>query len=103
MSDFIIKNNIIPAQAIDQSSKASPADIQRARQAAEEFEAIFLSQLMKNMSTGLKADSTFGGGFAEDLYQDVLNEKIGEQIAKTGGIGISDAIFKELIKEQEVE
>jgi Rod binding domain-containing protein len=31
-----------------------------------------------------------------------LNEEIGKSIAKNGGIGLSDAVYRELLKAQEV-
>lgn len=74
----------------------------KARDAAEQFEAVFLSQILKSMSTGLKSDGAFGGGHSEEVFQDLLSEQMASQISRNGGVGLSDAIYREILKAQEV-
>jgi len=74
----------------------------RARKSAEEFEAVFLSQILKSMSTGIKSDGPFGGGHSEEVFQDLLSEQMATQISRNGGIGLSDAIYREILKTQEI-
>ncbi len=71
------------------------------RRAAEEFEAVFISQMMAPMFEGLETDEMFGGGPGEDIYRSVLIEEYGKSIARAGGIGLSDAIQREIIRLQE--
>ena len=73
------------------------------REAAESFEAVFISQMLENMSSGLKPDETFGGGNAETMHRSMLNEEYGKQIVKRGGIGVSEAIFREMLRMQEAK
>ncbi len=82
---------------------AAKTDVEiSARKSADEFEAIFISQMLKSMSTGIKTDGPFGGGHSEEIYRDLMNEQMGKAVTKQGGIGISDAIYRELLKNQEV-
>src|SRR3546814_5904072 len=39
-----------------------------AREAAENFEAVFVSQMVSHMFAGIQEDSLFGGGQAGDLF-----------------------------------
>ena len=86
---------------------AAPPDLSRvrtiegARKVAEEFEAFFLGQMLKPMFEGIEAEKPFGGGPAEDLWRDLQVEEYGKSLARAGGIGIADAVFKEIIKLQE--
>ncbi len=73
-------------------------DVQRV---AEEFEAVFLSQMLAPMFEGLETDELFGGGPGEDIYRSVLVEEYGKSIARAGGIGLSDAIQREILMLQE--
>ncbi len=73
----------------------------RMREAAESFEAVFIAQMLEGMSAGLKPDATFGGGQAEGMHRSMLNEEYGKQIVKRGGIGVSEAIFREMLRMQE--
>ena len=74
------------------------ADVQRV---AEEFEAVFIAQMMAPMFQGLETDELFGGGPGEDIYRSVLIEEYGKSIARAGGIGLSDAIQREILRLQE--
>ncbi len=73
-----------------------------ARHAADEFEAIFISQMLKSMSVGVKTDGPFGGGQSEEIYRDLMNEQLGKAVTSKGGVGLSDAIYREILKSQEV-
>ena len=72
------------------------------RRAAEDFEAVFIAQMMAPMFKGLETDELFGGGPGEDIYRSVLVEEYGKSIARAGGIGLSDAIQREIMRLQEV-
>lgn len=80
----------------------APMDGDAVRRAAEEFEAVFIAQMMAPMFEGLESDELFGGGAGEDIYQSVLVEEYGKSIARAGGIGLSDAIQREILRLQEV-
>ncbi len=72
------------------------------RRAAVEFEAVFISQMLAPMFEGLESDEMFGGGPGEDVYRSLIVEEYGKAIARAGGIGISDAVQREIIRLQEV-
>lgn len=88
-------NNPAVLQKIDgRSDKA-------ARETAENFEAVFLSQMLRPMFDTLKTDGLMGGGKAEGMYRDMMVDEVGKSIAKSGGIGIADSIYREILKLQE--
>ncbi len=43
-----------------------------------------------------KKDSMFYGGNAEDVFQGMLNDERAKEISKSGGIGLSEMIYKQL-------
>lgn len=73
----------------------------RVRQAAVEFEAVFLSQMLRPMFAGISADGPFGGGHAEQTYRSMMLDEYGRSIARSGGIGIADAVMREMLGVQE--
>jgi len=73
-----------------------------ARKIAEDFEAVFLSQMLQPMFENLGAEEPFGGGSAEDMWRSMQVEEYGKAITKAGGIGVADAVYREIIKLQEV-
>ena len=69
------------------------------RRAAQEFEAIFLAQVLGTMTQGLGED-LLGDGQG-DVFRDMLNEEVAKLISKSGGIGVADAVLCEMLKAQE--
>ena len=80
------------AAAIDRNSPAYKA--------AQDFESVFLGQMVAQMYTGLDAQGTFGGGFAEETYRSLLYQELGRQMSASGGVGIADAVYAEMVKLQ---
>jgi len=74
---------------------------ERMRQTAEDFEASFLTQMLKPMFDSLSTEAPFGGGEAEGTWRGFLVEAMAKQTVKAGGIGLTDTIVAEMIKMQE--
>lgn len=73
----------------------------KARERAEEFEAIFIAQMFKPMMESIPTDGLMGGGNSEHMFRSMMVDEIGKDIAKQGGIGLSDSIYREIIRMQE--
>jgi Rod binding domain-containing protein len=93
----------IALQAAAPSSPSKSANPGRASEAAEEFEALFLTQMIQHMFEGIETQGLFGGGHGEDMFRDMLFQEFGKAIARAGGVGIADAVQREILKVQEVE
>ena len=76
---------------------------QQAEAVAEQFERMFISEMLKPMFEGVKTDGMFGGGNAEDTFRPMLLDQYADGIAKGGGIGIKDAVLKEILRMQGLE
>ena len=88
MSDFSI------GRAGDLGS-AHDAQEARLKQAAAQFETLFINQLLKqNEAFGSQEASVFGSSPAERNYQELLNNALSEHAA--GGLGVADAILDQL-------
>ena len=87
-----------PAQAKD----AGAIENARARAASEQFESVFLLQMLNSMYAGMSTEGPFGGGQTEAMFRSMLNEEIANEISKSGGIGIGASVYRELLQLQEV-
>lgn len=74
-----------------------------AHKAGEEFEALFLSQMIAHMFAGVGDDPIFGGGEAGKMYRSMMHDEYGKAIAKAGGVGIADSVMREVLKLQGVQ
>lgn len=72
----------------------------QAKQAAGQFEAVFVGEMTKIMLDSVPKDDRFGGGNAESIYSGMLAEQMGKSIAQKGGIGIAPKVMNEIIKMQ---
>ena len=72
-------------------------------QAALQFEAVFLSQMMAPMFESLDSGGLFGGGPGERICRSLMVREYASAIARSDGIGIADAVEREFLKLQEVE
>ena len=76
-------------------------DQKAARKAAEEFEQTFLTSMLGSMFQGVETSAPFGGGHAEKQFRSVLLGEYAKDMAKSGGIGIADDVYREILAIQE--
>jgi peptidoglycan hydrolase FlgJ len=78
------------------------ADTAKVWQAAHDFEAMAIGELLRPMfETVDSAHSTFGGGEAEAAWRPMLIDAIGKQMAQHGGIGLAVPVFNAMLRAQE--
>lgn len=106
MSDFSSPDIGTQINAARYAQGAAPAStntlsLKRMKETAEDFESVFLSEMLRPMFSNIEAASPFGGGPGEKIYRDMQVDEYGKAIAKAGGIGLADSILREMIKMQE--
>lgn len=69
--------------------------------AAKDFEASFVTEMLKPMFDGIKADDQFGGGKGEEIFNGMMIDQYGKMVADRGGIGIAEIVKGELLRLQE--
>lgn len=80
---------------------AGKMSMEKIEEAAKDFEAMFVSEMMKPMFEGLKPNSLFGGGKTEEVFRGMLIDEYGKDIAARGGLGIADQVKEQLIRAQQ--
>ena len=73
----------------------------KARAQATEFEQVYLSTMLNQMFAGLSTEAPFGGGQAEETWRGMLVDQYAQTITRSGGVGIADAVYRDLIGVQE--
>jgi Rod binding domain-containing protein len=71
------------------------------RRAATEFEAQAIAAMFRPIFETVSTDGPFRGGSAEAHWRPMLVDAIARDFARRGGIGIGDAVFRELMRAQE--
>lgn len=91
-----------PLTGVQPAARASqtPENAEALKKAAEEFEAMMLSQLLAPMFNVLDADGLGGGGSGERMFRPMLVDNYAKGLAATGGIGIAQSVLAELVRMQ---
>jgi len=71
--------------------------------ASEEFEALFIAEMLAPVFEGLETEGMFGGGSGEKIYRSMMVQEYGKAIARAGGVGISDTVQREILRMQETQ
>jgi peptidoglycan hydrolase FlgJ len=80
----------------------SPAQIEKTRKAAQDFEAMALGEMLQPMfKTVDTSKGLFGGGKGEATWKPMMVEEMAKTIAKHGGIGLADSVMREMLRMQE--
>lgn len=90
------------AKALAAKANFATSDkLSSARKTAQEFETSFLTTMLEQMWTGIEAEAPFGGGHAEKVYRSMIVGEYAKSIAASGGIGMADHVYREILSAQE--
>lgn len=98
-ADFV--SSALPQKTAPKINKSF--DIEKTRQAVQDFEAFFISQTFEQMYATVPVNETFGGGNAEKIFRSMMIDEYGKMTAKAGGIGLTDQIMTQLLQQQEAD
>lgn len=97
---------LMQAQDLYRNNQSVPsipkgANIKQIREVAEKFEAMFLSQALQPMFANIEPAEPFGGGPGGEIWKSMQVEEYGKALARSGGVGIADAVMEQMLKAQE--
>ena len=73
------------------------SDDKKLREAANEFEAIFVQQLLKTMRKTSLETNLIPKSEGEKVFQSMLDEHYSKVMAKSGSLGLGEMIYKQLM------
>ena len=90
---------IVPAQI---ATTLPPDKVAKITQAAQDFEAMALGQLLKPIfETVDPSKGLFGGGAGEETWRPMMVQEMAKHIAKHGGMGLARPILQHMLRVQE--
>jgi Rod binding domain-containing protein len=84
-----------PAQEVDARVLALRPELATPKQAAQQFEALFVAELLKSAQRPAFGETMFSGGSAGEMYQDMFADEVSKRIAARGGFGLAREIAPE--------
>jgi Rod binding domain-containing protein len=82
--------------AVDTGKSNVAGDTKKVDEAARNFEALLLHQMLKSMWESVPAGGLFGDSNEAQMYRDMFNEALADSISEGQGIGVRDMVAKDL-------
>ncbi len=79
------------------ASQVTPK-LAKLKDAANNIEAVFVKDLLKEMRKGVNKVS-LGKSYGGEIYQDMLDEKLAESASKSGSFGIGTILYRQFSKD----
>lgn len=80
--------------------KVSPQTQKKLKTQAQDFEAVFLNSMFSQMTSGVKGEGPFGNTTGTGVWRSMLTDQYAKNFAQTGGVGISNDVYRTLILQQ---
>ena len=74
---------------------------EKAMNAAQDFEAVFLNSMFSQMFTSVDGEGPFGGDQSTGVWRSFLTDEYARSFAKKGGVGIASDVYRTLMWQQE--
>jgi Rod binding domain-containing protein len=94
MSDLVI-SGLVSAQPLA-APVADSDQVKKIKQSAQDFEAILLRQMLKEIRSSALADSNKG---SNSTYLDMADDQLANQLASQGGFGFGKAMADQMLKQ----
>lgn len=91
---------VAPISALTPQLPSSEAARGKIKQSAQDFESSFLSIMLAQMFKDVGPEEPFGGGQGEEMFKSFFADAVARQVTKSGGIGLSATIEREMLKMQ---
>ncbi len=80
-------------------AKVSPTNTRKAelKAACQDFESLFVHQMLEQMRKTVPEGGMFSGGKAEALYTSMLDSEVAKTISRDRGMGLASVLYRQLI------
>lgn len=91
-----------PSKVEDPSFKAILEQTQKSNdkaklwEACQQFESVFVYQMLKKMRETVPKNELFNGGMGEEVFQGLLDEQIANNMSSGSGLGLAKMIFEQM-------
>lgn len=97
-------SKIDPSQLLSQALAQTPKkvagrDPEKLKESAQQFEAIYIQQMFKEMRNTIPKGGLIERGNADDIYTQLQDAEAAKVMAEQGGIGLADLMLQQLLGE----
>ena len=79
---------VAPGSAIDKKSALY--------EQCQQFESIFIKMMLGEMQKTVEKSGLMDGGYAEEIFSDMLTDEYSKTMAKNANFGLADSLYRQL-------
>jgi flagellar protein FlgJ len=68
------------------------------RKSCQDFEAIMLKTMLKEMRSTVPKDGLLDEGSDREMFQDLMDQEVAMQMSRSQGIGLAESLYRQLSK-----
>ena len=93
-----------PRLLVNQAASPEPAerlprtDPEQLRQRCQDFEAVMVQAMLKSMRASVPEGGLLPKGNDQQIFEDLLDQQVAVAMSRKQGMGIADALFRQLQK-----
>lgn len=97
--DITEQSRLLASMALSTKKPSLPANKDRIKKTAQEFEAIFVQQMFKEMRRTIPEGGVLPRGNAEEIFTSLQDMEAARQLTAHRGIGLAEILSEELSKD----
>jgi Rod binding domain-containing protein len=66
------------------------------REATQEFESLFIGQMMREMRSTVPESGLLGAGSGQQIFREMLDQELSRRAAYSGDFGIGELLYRQL-------
>lgn len=87
------------AKKVDAKTGLDERETKRLKDACKDFEAMFLTNMLKAMRKTIQKSDLFGSDSGEETFQEMMDVETGKAASKNSSMGIADVLYRQLTAE----
>ena len=94
------ENRLTKLQAALEKGRSTSVDDDKSlrARAAQQLASLFIYQLLQEMRKTIPKSGLWDGGRAQEIYEQMIDERLADMIATSGQFGLTSVIHQELLK-----
>ncbi len=77
-------------------SDAQRKELEKLDKTCRDFESLFVYQMLKTMRKTVHKTNLVGGGQAEEIFADMLDQERSKEVSQKKGMGMAELLFSQL-------
>lgn len=94
-TDTVLSNSTTKATNLQNSIKRSEDD-KKLKESCQEFEAIFIKQMLNSMKKSVNKSGLIKESMGEKIFDDMLYDEYAQNMSKSSSFGIAEMMYKQL-------